>query len=196
MFVGACHATGLANVLAMVAFLDNVVYEPIRLGAVKWPVAFECLIIYLRMLEAQSGDTYTLSNIFTRSGGIDATRAEATLVATDLYPAVFLRTHGANSSDNGRDRDGGRDPGKGMVDHVFKGELVGDTPSSKVFCAAFNLGTPHYSKNVDANGRCKFRHVCDQFVADKGPGGRCGGDHARCAGCDYDSAQKVAKAQK
>ena len=32
-------------------FLDLVVYEPVRTGSIAWEVAFECLIIYLRMVE-------------------------------------------------------------------------------------------------------------------------------------------------
>ena len=55
MFIAVSHSTGLANVLALTAFLEDVVYEPLRAGVIVWPVAFECMIIYLRMLESQSG---------------------------------------------------------------------------------------------------------------------------------------------
>ena len=44
-------ATGVASVLALAPFLDDVIYEPLRTGEVPWPVAFELMILYLRMIE-------------------------------------------------------------------------------------------------------------------------------------------------
>ena len=43
--LGICHLTHMST------FLDLVVYEPVRTGSIAWEVAFECLIIYLRMVE-------------------------------------------------------------------------------------------------------------------------------------------------
>ena len=77
-------------------FFEDVVYEPVRNGELHWAVAFECVIIYLRMLEAQVdiNHGFTLSDIHHRSGGIDAIRKEATDNAHDVYPAAFFRAHG------------------------------------------------------------------------------------------------------
>ena len=185
LFVAVCHATGLSNVLAITAFLEDVVYEPVRSGVLSWPVAFECVVIYLRMLEAQaSGSIYTISNIHSRAGGIDAVRSEATAVAKDLYPAAFFRSHGGkpfvkSPDDTLKDTSGGKE---------FKGQVKGDTPGAKYCCIAWNRGTPHLAKHVSADGICKFKHACNRRVKDKGPNGRCLGDHTADK-CDYDPAQ-------
>ena len=39
-FVTTTHALALGDVLAVTVFLEDVVYEPVRSGAVLWPVAF------------------------------------------------------------------------------------------------------------------------------------------------------------
>ena len=189
-FVAVCHATGLSNVLAITAFLEDVVYEPVRAGVLSWPVAFECVVIYLRMLEAQdSSSNYTLSNIHSRAGGIDAVRSEATAIAKDLYPAACFRTHGGMpfdkpKGDKQKDAVGGQE---------FKGQIKGDTPGAKFCCIAWNRGTAHLAKHVSADGVCKFRHACSRRVKDKGPGGRCLGNHTADK-CDYDPAQLVEEA--
>ena len=39
---------------------------------------------------------------------------------------------------------------------------------------------PHDKTNhLDRNGKCVFRHVCDKWVSDKGPNGRCLQEHPR-----------------
>jgi hypothetical protein len=53
------HASGVSNVLAMTRFLDEVIHEPLRMEVLVWPVAFECMILYLRMVEAH-GSAMTL----------------------------------------------------------------------------------------------------------------------------------------
>ena len=55
-------------------------------------------------------------------------------------------------------------------------------------CAAFNSGAAHNAFQLKADGSCRFGHVCDHWVSDKGPGGKCLGSagtkgHARDA-CD------------
>ena len=51
----------------------------------------------------------------------------------------------------------------------------------KVICLIHNLGksAKHSGRHLLPDGTCKFRHVCDQFVSNKGPGGKCEGNHAR-----------------
>jgi hypothetical protein len=99
MFTATCHSMGLSNVLAITTMMEDVIYEPLRSGALDWPVAFECFVIYLRMLEAQGASaSYTVVDIFHKAGGIDAVRAEAARIARVHYPAAFFRTHGGNPS--------------------------------------------------------------------------------------------------
>ena len=45
MYKMVCHATGLADVLAMAVFLEDVLHEPVRSGIIPWYVGFECVII-------------------------------------------------------------------------------------------------------------------------------------------------------
>ena len=49
------------------------------------------------------------------------------------------------------------------------------------YCAAFNQGRSHDDpKLLTADGTCRFRHVCNHWVDNKGPGGRCDrSDHGR-----------------
>ena len=83
-------ATGLSSVLALAPFLDDVVYEPVRTGDLPWPVAFELLIIYLRMIENEPG-VYNLVNVVSKCGGMDAKRESARQVAAGFYPKGLFR---------------------------------------------------------------------------------------------------------
>ena len=189
MFIAVCHSTGLANVLALTAMLEDVIYEPTRSGVISWPVAFECLVVYLRMLEAQgSTKRYNVSDIYLKAGGIDAVRAEATRTATALYPAVFFRTHGGTPFDVCVTTDT-------VSDEKFKGTVEGDTSSCKAGCVAWNKGLSHYAKHVNGNGSCKFKHACNQWVNDKGPRGQCLGAHTADK-CDYAADKRCAEPVK
>jgi hypothetical protein len=50
------------------------------------------------------------------------------------------------------------------------------TPAADRSCYTFNLGrgTVHPASSLGADGTCRFKHACDQFVSDKGPRGVCG----------------------
>ena len=188
-FALTCHAVGLANILAMGPFLEDVVYEPVRSQTVEWMVAFECLILYLRLIENGTGK-YNITNVIHVAGGIDSLRAQALISAKEHFPAAFFRTLGGNPK---LGAEGSFSSGKGG--EVYTGTVKGSRPTAKKGCASWNLGKPHLSKNVDAQGLCSFLHKCDQFVSDKGPGGQCLGDHKR-ADCDYDPSRKVSQPAK
>ena len=166
----------------MTPFLEDVVYEPVRSGALVWPIAFECLIAYLRMIEAGAG-IYTVSNVVRSAGGIDAVRAQAKSAAVAHFPAAFFRVLGGNPS---------HDSASGAGGDVYKGTVKGDNKSSKSGCVSWNAGNPHLAKHVDAKGCCRFIHACNQYVTDKGKGGQCLGPHKRKE-CDYEQAKKVSK---
>jgi len=71
---------------------------------------------------------------------------------------------------------------------------VGSKNPTAIICAAFNgPSNVHKKANVDRAGHCIFRHVCNQFVDDKGPAGVCGGAHSRQV-CTYDKAHHRATA--
>ena len=180
--------TGLTNLMSVGPFLEDVVYEPVRLGVLDWPVAFELMICYLRMVE-NDPTQWRLSNVVASSGGMDAKRAEAARIARGLYsPSHFRRSRGEPRDVN--DTNGAKDG------TVYKGEVRGDNSAGNKGCTAWNLGNKHLAKNVDANtGRCRFRHACDQYVTDKGPGGQCLGNHKR-GDCTYDPTKKCAQPLK
>ena len=62
--------------------------------------------------------------------------------------------------------------------------------ASKQPCMAYNKGTEHSANSLDADGTCRFNHVCMQWVADKGPRGICGGNHVK-GECTYDAKLKL-----
>ena len=178
-------ATGLTNLMSIGPFLEDVVYEPVRLRVLDWPVAFELMIVYLRMVE-NDPTQWRLSNVVASSGGMDAKRAEAASIAHGLYPpSLFRRPRGEprDVSDNNGAKDG----------KFYKGEVKGDQSSCNKGCTAWNLGNKHLAKHVDANtGICRFRHACDQYVTDKGSGGQCLGNHKR-GDCTYDTTKKCSQ---
>ena len=174
-------ATGAASPLALLPFLDEVVWEPLRLNLITWPVAFETLLIYLVMLEDSS--TYHLSSIVVHSGGIDSKRDEASRMAQGLYPAACFRSGGGEPRATGTSPRAGTGP-----DDKYVGDVSGNATATKL-CVAYNQGIPHLNKHVGADGVCLFKHACSQFVLDKGPGGKCLGDHPRVS-CNYDASKK------
>ena len=193
-FMVVAFATGIANPLALGPFLDDIVYEPLRMGTLDWPVAFELLLIYLRMVE-NNGANWSLSTVFESSGGIDAKRLEASTAARSLYPAVFFRTHGGKPFGDRKLGDDTATLGTKGDKTTVKGN-VSDNATSNRGCVAWNLGRDHFKKHLDTNGRCLFRHACDQFVTDKGKGGQCLGAHKRGADCDYEADKKCAAPSK
>ena len=179
LFCLCCHAMGLSSFLALSPFLEDVIFEPVRDGSVSWPVAFECLVIYLRMIESNPSD-YSVSTVYHKAGGIDSIREKARVAAISNFPASCFRTHGANP-ETGFDA-------KHDKDAIFKGSISDFNHNSKRACTSWNLGKPHFAKHVQ-NGKCTFFHGCSQYVSDKGTAGQCLADHKRDA-CQYDAAKK------
>ena len=180
-FVLFLAATGIASPLLVCPFLSDVVFIPVCDGTLDWPVAFELLIIYLREIE-RTPEVWHLGNVYAKSGAIDVRRAEATSLAKARYPANCFRSLGGSPGTVGG--------AKGDLDKVTT-----FNSSSKRGCVAWNNGVRHEPDHVDANGRCKFFHGCNQWVTDKGKNGQCLGDHKRGV-CDYDESKKCKTAAK
>ena len=178
--LGICHLTHICT------FFDLVVYEPVRTGSIPWEVAFECLIIYLRMVE-EHPTMYSVGTVVAKAGGMDAVRAEALQSA---------EVHGSFRRPRGEPRDVTNPAaGKGKPGDPFTGIINGDNPTATKGCTAWNLGKPHLCKHVGPGGYCVFKHACDHFVTDKGPFGQCLRCHKR-GECDYDAAKKCDKPVK
>ena len=195
-FVLVCSATGLANVVALAPFIDDIVYEPLRVGSITWPVAFELLVLYLRTVENYP-DQWNIANVYHGSGGIDAKRREATLAAASQYTAAVLRAAGGHAQPTATATAGGGNDATaagGDATKWYKGEPKADTATSTMGCTAWNNSGKHKAAAVK-NDTCMYKHVCNQWVTDKGKNGQCHGSHKRDA-CTYDAAKKCAAAVK
>ena len=195
-FVLVCTATGLANVVALAPFIDEIVYEPLRIGSITWPVAFELLVLYLRTVENYP-DQWNIANVYHGSGGIDVKRREATLAAAGQYTAAVLRAAGGHAQPIATAITGGGNEAaasSGDTTKWYKGEPKSDTATSSMGCSAWNNGGKHKAAAVK-NDTCTYKHVCNQWVTDKGKNGQCHGSHKRDA-CTYDATKKCAAAVK
>jgi hypothetical protein len=190
-FQMVCVATGLTSIMAMGPFLDDVVYEPVRRQVLDWPTAFELMIVYLRTVE-NDPNRYNIGNVVAASAGMDAKREEALNIARGLYPASFFSLfRGRRGEPRGHDDDDVKQKKEGKGE--FKGDIKGHNETGERGCAAWNNGNSHLAKHIDTKtGKCKFRHACNQFVSDKGPGGQCLGNHRR-KDCDYDESKKCSQ---
>ena len=54
-------------------------------------------------------------------------------------------------------------------------------------CSVFNTGGTHGKHVLTAEGKCKYDHVCDHWVSDKGPKGRCLSTEHERGECDNPS---------
>ena len=69
----------------------------------------------------------------------------------------------------------------------WNGESQPPTNSKVQPCPYFNSGKKHDSKHLTSSGKCIFRHVCNHWVSDKGPGGRCESSDHNWPKCDHAS---------
>ena len=155
---------GLAPLSLVMDFVRRSVFDPMRTIKISWQTAHELFLVFLKQMETDTKRLLNFSNVTER-------RFDTCLGEAKVNSAVFFRTRGGEPQ-----------PGSaGAWNGTF------DAKASKP-CINFNLGRP--CTKLDANGRCKFNHICNQFVSDKGKGGICGScSHGRSE-CDYDSAKK------
>ena len=165
------HALGFENILGIGLFLNRVVYDTVLKLGYTWMFALELLLVYLKALDASN--VLNLTTIW-ESGSQDTylnkAKSEFRLRWGDR--AMFFRTHGGNPLDSSRGGGDDDTPFNGWGKRKpFNGKSSQD-PSSKP-CACYNLHKDHQAKSLLADGTCKYAHVCDHYVTDKGPGGQC-----------------------
>ena len=154
---------GVAQVLVTGVFLMDVVYDRIHEGSVTWQTAFELFLVYLEEVERTAGDDINLSNVYQR-GAQDTflLRARERTPKSGRTRSIFRR-------EPGDDDDEGAVQWNGSWNR-----------KAKACCISFNIGAKkHPAASLNERGGCKFNHVCDHWVDDKGPSGTCGGDHPR-----------------
>lgn len=66
----------------------------------------------------------------------------------------------------------------------WNGECQPCDRSSVLPCSYFNSGKEHDPKHLTSSGKCVFRHVCNHWVDNKGPGGRCESPNHAWPKCD------------
>ena len=145
-WVMVCHATGAANVLVALPFLEDVVYSLLRKG-MDWKVVHELFLIYLAAVEASP--KYNLGNIYD-TGGQDTKMKEAEANATK-----YFRGRGGDPRDKGESPPGAKKPWDCAFD-----------PKATQCCTSFNLRNDHPASAIGVDGRCRFIHECDKFLVD------------------------------
>ena len=158
-------------------FIYLVVHDSVLRRDRTWQFAVVLLVVYLRKIE-ESGGRITLAKA-TEEVHTAAMYEEAERVMPKHYPGVaFFRTRGGTpraegppatppSTPSPAPRVGGAGPSS--VKKPYNGKF---TPGGRT-CSAFNVGREHQARELFADGTCKFDHVCDHWVNNKGKAGQC-----------------------
>ena len=165
-----CHACGLGDVLILGTFLRDVVHDTISLNKGEWQVAHELFLCYLEVVETTSDPTLNIANVFAR--GSQDTMMQRAMQRSNEHFCIFR----PNGRERERERERAREHDGGGT-KKWNGNFNG---KASTCCITFNLGRKdHPSSALNEAGACRYNHVCDHFVTDKGPRGQCGGKHPR-----------------
>ena len=172
LFMMFATALGLCSCVALAEFYEFVVFDTIRMRKQPWELAAELFVVMLRRIEDSAG-RLNLVNA-TNEVHLNTVMDEARANTEHFHGAAFFRTRAGNARIDATD------------DDVKWNKKF--TSTSKTACVYFNSGRSHPASALHPDGTCKYNHVCDHWVTDKGKGGRCLGTagtpgHARLA-CD------------
>jgi len=162
------HSLGIVSLVLAARFMHRVVHRNLRAG-LPWAVVAKMLEIYLELIDTHAD--YTLPTVIELHGGMDSIREDARARATDVS---FSK--GSEQPPPGSELSRGGKPRPEWNSKFSK-------DATKGCCAVYNSLNPdakHGRKQLDEHGTCRFRHVCNQWVSDKGPNGICGSaSHSR-----------------
>ena len=191
MFV---HAMGFENILGVGVFVNRVVYETVFKLGYTWLFALELFLVYIKALDSSSESTMTS---IWGAGSQDTylTAAKEEFKRRWGNNAMFFRTRGGTPLGKGPlgdDEDGPHDSsnlndGKGNAGGTRKWNGKFNTSPTARPCPHFNTHSTHPQGALREDGSCKFAHVCDHFVTDKGPNGRCRSEKHTRDKCDNPS---------
>ena len=189
LWIMVCHATGAANALIATRFVHESVHLTVRRLGFSWMVAFELFVLYLERVDIPDGVVLNLSTVLAQ-GGLDTLLAQANINGAVRFGSSFRSQGGGGAAPDRRPTGGG---GGGGVAYNGRGSSRADAG----ICATFNFGRDHKPSELNPDGSCKKRHVCNHYVNDKGKLGRCEGDHiyGECtnpAGCSKAVAEALA----
>ena len=152
LFVMFSSALGLCSVLIITGFFEHVVFDTMRRGE-SWHLAHELLLVMFRRIE-DSGGKLSFANAYNESY-LNAVVEEAQVNCQKVYGKCFRSRAGKALESE--------------TPSAFNGKSTRGTSP----CQAFNAGREHTGKELKSDGTCKFCHVCDHWVSDKGKKGRC-----------------------
>jgi hypothetical protein len=162
LFIMICHGLAVASCMLLTEFFATVVYEGMRLRGDSWMLSHEVMLIMFRRVE-DSGGRITLGSVF------DDIYLNSIIEEAKSRVDMFFRTGAGNAL-----RDG---PPVVTTGVKYNGKFTAD---GKV-CPHFNREDPkqkgksasHPPDSLKPDGTCKFNHVCNKWVSDKGKNGRC-----------------------
>ena len=159
LFIMICHGLAVCSVMVLTEFFAMTVYDLMRLRGENWMVAHEVMLI---MFKRESGGRLTLGTIY------DEVYLTSIMDEAKLAVATFFRSGGGNLRD---------DTSQSGSKVAFNGKF---TASGRP-CPHFNTESPkgsgqsakHPADSLLPDGTCKFNHVCNKWVKNKGKNGRC-----------------------
>ena len=148
---------GVASFFLLSEFYEHIVFDSIRQRGETWEFAHELLLVVFRRIE-DSGGKLNLGNV-TEELHLNTLMQEAR-----VNVAAFFRPPGGI-------------PGTVITPSGDKPLKWNNqfTKGSKIACRYFNTGTDHPAdkKHLHPDGTCRYNHVCDHWVSNKGKNGRC-----------------------
>ena len=167
VFTSTCHGLGVENVMSLTFFFREVAFNVMNRDKLPWQLAHMVVEIYLE--DVDNSTSLTIGNILA-SGGTDSRMARARTLTEERFGQGIFR-----SGTFGRPTGGGAPP----VDGGAPWDCKGTPDSSLGFCNSYNYKQTHPSRSLKADGTCKFKHACMQWVTGKGADGCCEGKHPR-----------------
>ena len=162
---------GVVTTHVLTIFHDQIVFNTIRIRRRSWQFAHELYVICQQAIEDSSGQLHH-GNVWLHTR-FAALWEQAERSMQRFYPDASLElVHGTF-------RAGGGKPGIVDTKATWNGRCTSD---AKRICPVYNSldgKLKHTAGMLHPDGTCKFRHVCNQWVDNKGKDGRCLGNHAR-----------------
>jgi hypothetical protein len=156
LFIMLCHGLGVTSVMVLTEFFAAAVYDLIRLRGETWQVAHEVMLVMFKRIEDSAG-SLTLSTVY------DELYLNSVIEEAKHNAAAFFRTRGGDPQLVGSNKYNGKFTSTGKPCPHFNRE---DPQRAGV-------SAPHPPDSLLPDGTCKFNHVCNKWVSDKGKNGRC-----------------------
>mmetsp|Transcript_62692 Transcript_62692/g.104321 ORF Transcript_62692/g.104321 Transcript_62692/m.104321 type:complete len:435 (+) Transcript_62692:22-1326(+) len=167
------YVFGIGAPPAIGAFIQAAFYDTMRYHGYPFQVAFEVVINLMVKVEESAG-SLQLATVHDEVH-LNSVYAEAVCSAIHFFPKLEAVL---------------RKGGGGAAKIEFNGKF---TKGADKVCPAYNLNIHHNQSLLKPDGTCSCDHVCNKWVTNKGPSGKCGGAHRRV---DCDNPFKTEDEQK